>query len=187
MFALTCGLICLFVFQSQQAGVEGSHARELSLEKDLDEAHKRIVDLRTDKASLENSVKELQHRLTLEQARNGGLKGGVGGSGAGAAAAALGSGTANPSLSAALLRGEREKELENQLLRAKSDKDKAVRVIINLVGKDRMVEFLNRHAGSPDILDAMVETFASPGSGSGAVGSPFLSLSTPPSSPGPSR
>ena len=39
-----------------QAGVAGSHAREATLEKSLEEAHRRIVDLRSEKFALEVSL-----------------------------------------------------------------------------------------------------------------------------------
>ena len=143
----------------------GSHARELTLERDLDEAHRRIIDLRSEKVSLETSVKELQSRLTQEQSKNGS------GSSRG------GSQSAAAALSAAQHRGEREKELQTLLIKAKTDKDKAIRVIINLVGKEKMAEFLNQHAGSPDILDAMVTSFGSEHSDSGASASLHASSS----------
>jgi hypothetical protein len=63
-------------------------------------------------------------------------------------------------LTAAQNRGEREKELQNLLVKVKADKDKAVKVIIGLVGKERMSEFLAQHAGSPDILDSMMTHFS---------------------------
>jgi hypothetical protein len=118
------------------------------LERDLEDAHKRIIDLRSEKASLEGSVKELQGRLTSEQRKNGAN---MSSAGAGTMSAAL--------LSAAQGRGEREKELQNLLVKVKADKDKAVKVIINLVGKERMASFLSQHAGSADILDAMIAHF----------------------------
>lgn len=80
-------------------------------------------------------------------------------------AGGAGAGTSAALLSAAQGRGEREKELQNLLVKVKADKDKAVKVIINLVGKERMAEFLSQHAGSADILDAMIMAFGSEASG----------------------
>jgi hypothetical protein len=39
------------------------------------------------------------------------------------------------SMEASIKRGEREKELEKQLLKAKRDKDKALKLIIHIIGK----------------------------------------------------
>ena len=130
----------------------------MQLERDLEEAHKRIIDLRADKASLESSVKELQTRLTQEQSRNG--------TSSSSNSSNSKSNHTNASSMAAALRdaqqrGEREKELQTLLIRTKTDKDKAIKVIINLIGKEKMSAFLNQHAGSTDILDAMVNTFGS--------------------------
>lgn len=59
-----------------------------------------------------------------------------------------------------LRKGEREKELENLLVKTKRDKDKAIRILVQIIGKDRISHFLNKHAGSPDILDKLLEYFA---------------------------
>ena len=42
----------------------------------------------------------------------------------------------------------------------KEDKDKVVRLIILLIGKDRMSTFLKNHANDDDILSALVDTFS---------------------------
>lgn len=63
-------------------------------------------------------------------------------------------------MDAMLRKGEREKELENMLLKTKRDKDKAIRIIVQIIGKDRIASFLNKHAGSPDILDKLLDYFA---------------------------
>jgi hypothetical protein len=55
---------------------------------------------------------------------------------------------------------ERMKEMEKQLLKMKEDKDKVVRLIILLIGKDRMSTFLKNHANDDDILSALVDTFS---------------------------
>jgi len=70
------------------------------------------------------------------------------------------------------------------LNKTKKDKDKAIRIIVQLIGKERVATFLNRHAGSPDILDRLLEHFSnsgdllssgmatSPGKSSGGMFSP---------------
>lgn len=67
---------------------------------------------------------------------------------------------ANSPVDAAIRRGEREKQLEILLQKTKRDKDKAIRLIVQIVGKDRISAFLSRHAGAPDILDKLLEYFA---------------------------
>jgi hypothetical protein len=85
-------------------------------------------------------------------------------------------------LEQSLRRGEREKQLEILLQKAKRDKDKAIRLIVQIVGKvrdtysdglltlqqiimlcyqDRISSFLTKHAGAPDILDRLLEYFSS--------------------------
>jgi hypothetical protein len=54
---------------------------------------------------------------------------------------------------ASLKRGEREKQLELLLQKTKKDKDKAIKLIVQIIGKDRIAGFLARYAGAPDILD----------------------------------
>ena len=45
------------------------------------------------------------------------------------------------------------------MAKTKKDKDKAIRLIIQLIGKDRVSAFLNQHAGSADILDKLLDAF----------------------------
>ncbi len=71
-----------------------------------------------------------------------------------------GTGMGDDVMDAMLRKGEREKELESMLLKTKRDKDKAIRIIVPIIGKDRIAAFLNRHAGSPDILDKLMDYFA---------------------------
>lgn len=47
-----------------------------------------------------------------------------------------------------------------QLQKTKKDKDKAIRIIVELVGKDKISSFLNQHAGSADILDKLLDFVA---------------------------
>jgi cystathionine beta-lyase len=42
-------------------------------------------------------------------------------------------------------RSDRESDLESQLIKAKRDKDKAIRLVILLIGKDKVAEFLKNH------------------------------------------
>lgn len=67
---------------------------------------------------------------------------------------------ASSEVDSALKRSEREKDLEMMLLKTKKDKDKAIRIIVQIIGKDRIAAFLNRNAGSADILDKLLEYFA---------------------------
>jgi hypothetical protein len=84
------------------------------------------------------------------------------------------------SIEAAVMKGEREKKLEQmvssitstphnnilhscccyKLQKTKKEKDKAVRFIIELIGKEQVANFLYQNAGAPDILDRMMESFA---------------------------
>ena len=49
--------------------------------------------------------------------------------------------------------------LLEQLVRAKRDKEKALRLLISIVGKDRVLEHLQKHAGAADVLDSLVLAF----------------------------
>ncbi len=64
--------------------------------------------------------------------------------------------------------------------KTKKDKDKAIKIIIQLIGKERVASFLNQNAGSMDILDKLLETFGQ--DGTGAVGG---NASTSPSARSP--
>ena len=55
----------------------------------------------------------------------------------------------------------REKELEKLLLKAKRDKEKALRLVVSLIGRDKVLEHLQKHDGKEDILDALVASFSS--------------------------
>jgi hypothetical protein len=55
----------------------------------------------------------------------------------------------------------RERELEEALIKSKQEKDRAVRVLITVLGKQRVAEFLAKHAGAPDILDTLCAHFSS--------------------------
>lgn len=129
----------------QPAGPVGSSSREVTLEKDLDYAHTLIAVMKKERKALEQSVNELQNRLTAAETAN---------------AAAKAPSSDVTSLEATLMRGELQKKLEMQLLKAKDDKDKAIRLIIHLIGKERVNEFIAQHAGSADILDSMLKTFS---------------------------
>jgi hypothetical protein len=82
------------------------------------------VTLKHDKNALKLSIKELQIRLTNAQVtkRNGGDE--------------VKTQTA-AAVQDAMKRGEREKDLEKQLIKAKKDKDKALKLLIQLIGKVR--------------------------------------------------
>lgn len=121
--------------------------RESVLEEQLERAHASIVTLKHDKNALKLSIRELQTRLTNAQVhkKNGGDE-------VKAQTAA--------SVQEAMQRGEREKDLEKQLIKAKKDKDKALKLLIQLIGKERIAEHLQKHAGEGDILDSLVAHFA---------------------------
>jgi hypothetical protein len=146
---------------SQQSGLSGSLRREAALEKDLDMAYDKINLIKSEKSSLETSVKALQLRLTLAESQEENV---------------VTPHTDSVLMQSALKNSEREKDLETQLLKAKRDKDKAIRLVIRLIGKERVAEFLLHSSGSTDVLDALVETF----SGVGLSGSTQVE---PPASP----
>ena len=96
--------------------------REAVLEEQLERAHASIVTLKHDKNALKLSIRELQTRLTNAQVhkKNGGDE--------------VKSQTA-AGVQEAMMRGEREKGLEKQLIKSKKDKDKALKLLIQLIGK----------------------------------------------------
>lgn len=135
--------------------------REAVLEEQLERAHETIVTLKHDKNALKLSIKELQTRLTNAEVhkKNGGDD--------------LKQQTAS-NVHEAMKRGEREKDLEKQLIKAKKDKDKALKLLIQLIGKERIAEHLQKHAGDGDILDSLIASFG------GSCSAPRASNSTSP-------
>ena len=114
-------------------------------------ASERISELEAEVADLKKKLErtesrlELQHRVTTKNntsALNNAVK---------AATAA--------EIETAMKRGEREKELEGQYLKVKADKDKALKLLIQLIGKERLQKHIQTHAGSPDLLDSIISTF----------------------------
>ena len=127
------------------------------LEEQLERAHASIVTLKHDKNALKLSIRELQTRLTNAQVhkKNGGEE----------AKAQTAAGVQE-----AMKRGEREKDLEKQLIKAKKDKDKSLKLLIQLIGKDRIAEHLQQHAGEGDVLDSLVAHFSGTLGGGGGGG-----------------
>lgn len=133
-----------------QAGVSDSKAREKELERELKESQKRNLEIKAEKVALLNSVEELQKMLTMEQQKNRETEQGL-------------ADLNDPQLMSvehSIKRSERERELEVQLIRAKREKEKAVRLVVTLIGKDNIAEFLNEHAGSPSLLDELIRAYA---------------------------
>jgi len=144
--------------------------REAVLEEQLERAHATIVTLKHDKNALKLSIKELQIRLTNAQVskKNGGEE--------------VKSQTA-AAVQEAMKRGEREKDLEKQLIKAKKDKDKSLKLLIQLIGKERIAEHLQKHAGEGDVLDSLVTHFSGSLGGSGGDDAPPSRNSGAPHSP----
>lgn len=99
----------------------GVFSREAELEKQLEKTHSELIAARREKVALEKSVSELQDRLTLAET-NGNMA-------VSTKQDSIGTMEAN------IRRGEREKDLEKQLVKVKKEKDKALRLIISLIGK----------------------------------------------------
>ena len=55
----------------------------------------------------------------------------------------------------------REAELEKLVTKVKKEKEKALRLVISLIGRDKVLEHLQKHDGREDILDALVADFSS--------------------------
>lgn len=128
-------------------GSAGVLSREVEMENELREAQDRINVMKIEKNRLDQSVKELHARLVeLESASP-------------SKASLIGNSSHSDivSMELALKRGEKEKHLENALQRTKAEKDKAIRVIVQIVGKDEISKFLNNNAGSVDILDKLID------------------------------
>jgi hypothetical protein len=146
---------------SQKEGSAGVMAREVALERELDEAHKKLAHLRAEKQGLELSVKELQIKL-MEIEAPADLKPSTNYYSPGF------NNNNNHSpyrdkVESSLKRGEREKQLETLLQKTKKDKDKAIKLIVQIIGKDRISSFLARNAGAPDILDRLLDHFGPDG------------------------
>jgi len=45
------------------------------------------------------------------------------------------------------------------LLKAKKEKEKALKLLIQVVGKDKLANHLQTHSGSPDILQSIIGAF----------------------------
>mmetsp|Transcript_5801 Transcript_5801/g.9534 ORF Transcript_5801/g.9534 Transcript_5801/m.9534 type:complete len:291 (+) Transcript_5801:75-947(+) len=151
---------------AREAAGNGSLAKEVGLEKELATASEKIKQLKKNKQTLELTVTELKRRLhridvgaTSSAAASSSVLAAIS-SGSGSGNAPGGGGGNATAMELALKRGEREKSLEKVLQRTKREKDKAVRIVIQLVGKERMNDFLNHHAGSADILDRLLNNFS---------------------------
>ena len=130
---------------NQQSYILCSKEREAELEKELDDAYDRINKLKYENSSLGDTVKALQIRLTLAETKNNEV---------------LSKGIIPVVPERDIRNMERMKEMERQLLKMKEDKDKVIRLIILLIGKDRMSSFLKNHGSDDDILSALVDTFS---------------------------
>lgn len=144
----------------------GALAREAELENQLEKAHSDLIKMKHEKNALKLSVKELQNRLT--QAETGGNTP--------AATSSNNIGT----VEAAMRRSEREKDLEKQLVKAKKDKDKALKLVIQLIGKERIADHLQQHAGEADVLDSLISSFSGQFRQGGAAAGIRDRLSAPP-------
>ena len=54
----------------------------------------------------------------------------------------------------------RQKELEKLLVKAKKDKEKALKLVVSLIGRDKVLEHLQKNDGKQDILDTLVANFS---------------------------
>lgn len=132
---------------SNDGPTTGVFSREAELEAQLEKTHSELIAARREKAALEKSVLELQDRLTMAETH-------------GSSTLSMEQGKIG-TMEANIRRGEREKDLEKQLVKVKKEKDKALRLLISLIGKDRIADHLQQHAGAPDLLDSLVTAFGS--------------------------
>ena len=154
-----------FSLTKDEAQVQ-QHIREAELENELEECYKNVHRLKQDKSLLELSVQELQSQLTkLGSSRTQDLSSSQKGlndifsRNKTPVKGSMGIQASQSSIEDALKLGEREKKLELMLTKTKEEKDKAVRLIIEIIGKEKIASFLHRNAGSEDILDKMLQTF----------------------------
>jgi hypothetical protein len=129
------------------AASASSNSRESELGRELDSAYNRINELKGEKMQLESSIKALTVRLTLTESK--------------LEATVQKQSNSVLNFESTFKKSDREATLETQLVKAKRDKDKAVRLVILLIGKEKVAEFLRRHAGAPDILDKLIESYGS--------------------------
>jgi hypothetical protein len=133
---------------AQQPGSADALSRETELENELSSATEKLVTQRNINRSLEVTVKELQKRLT--QAEHDLLVGGN---------QHHHHSQTNENMDFNEGQKSRVTLLEEHLVKTKRDKDRAIRVLISILGKDKIASFLDKHAGSPDILDALQQHF----------------------------
>ncbi len=143
---------------TQQPGGADALSRETELENELALAADKYAKLRHANRSLELTVKELQSRLAQAETDKFMTRSGDGKSSSGNANQADDADTAP-------VRRTRERELEEALIKAKTEKDRAVKVLISVLGKAQVAEFLSKNAGAPDILDSLCNHFQSMFSG----------------------
>ncbi len=129
------------------AASTSANTREAELGRELDTAYNRINELKGEKMQLESSIKALTVRLTLTESK--------------LEATSQKQNNSVLSFESTFKKSDRETTLETQLVKAKRDKDKAVRLVILLIGKEKVAEFLKKHAGAPDILDKLIESYGS--------------------------
>jgi hypothetical protein len=129
---------------SHAPGSAESLGREYSLEKELSSALEALSVQKATTRSLELTINELQRSLTVNDSAALGMDGfGVGGS-----------------MSDVVTGGSRIRALEDSLIKVKAEKDRAVKVLISILGPEKVSTFLDRHAGSPDILTALQKHFS---------------------------
>jgi len=63
----------------------------------------------------------------------------------------------------AVIAGEDEVGLKRQLLKAKREREKALKLVIHLIGKERLSEHLRHNVATDDLLDSIIRAFGSPG------------------------
>ncbi|KAJ1428386.1 hypothetical protein B484DRAFT_449889 [Ochromonadaceae sp. CCMP2298] len=120
---------------------EEKSRQEVSLSQQLNEAYSKMDALTEEIAATETLIADTQDRLAASEAEEGPSQD-----------------LSSPSRGAEGDDvGEREKNLKLLLDKAKLDKDKAIRILIKIAGKNVVEEFLEHHAGAPDILDLLEE------------------------------
>lgn len=126
--------------QTRRPSADGAGTGDAGTQQELKQAKETITSLRQENASLHASVHDLRNRLQNAEPMDGELSS-----------------------------HEEVLSLKKQLLKAKRDKDKALKLVIHLIGKDKLADYLQRHNREDNVLDHLVATF---GGGAGAPAEP---------------
>lgn len=136
--------------------------REVTLERELNSMYNQLEILKRDNKKLELSIQELHNQLTMSELASTEFSSSTRSRSNNANGASTSNTLSNLDINQVndvIKSNEREKLLEQMLIKAKDEKAKAVRLILQIVGTEKVNELMLNHAGSSDVLDVLQKSF----------------------------